>query len=313
MAASPAVTVIVASYNYEHYLGEALQSALDQIWSDFELVVVDDGSQDGSLELARAFAARDARVRVLSHADGKNHGLPATLALGIAQARGRFIAFLESDDRWLPQCLSLRMKTLERTGAGVVFNDIEPLAMPGVDTAWFDGYVGRVMKEHADRAQSPARGTQRAHAAPDNGFFLQTEFLTENKIPTFSCAMVKSELLRACSMDAPVPRWLDWWVWAQLAQKTDFAFVPVRLTQWRLHRASQHNAIIPLHYLRDYRAMWHGFRRQLTQGNAQDTQTARILRMPFWSRILTRFYMIAREFGVKDTMQRIFGRLGWNS
>ena len=85
---SPAVSIIVASYNYEQWLPQALQSALDQYVADFELLVVDDGSADGSLAVAREFAARDARVRVLTHADGGNHGLPATLALGLAVTAG---------------------------------------------------------------------------------------------------------------------------------------------------------------------------------------------------------------------------------
>ena len=77
----PAVSIIVASYNYAHWLPQALQSALDQHCADFELLVVDDGSTDASLAVAQGFAARDGRVRVLTHADGGNHGLPATLAV----------------------------------------------------------------------------------------------------------------------------------------------------------------------------------------------------------------------------------------
>lgn len=313
MTTAPAVTILVASYNYEHYLTETLHSALTQEWSDFELLVVEDGSQDGSLELARSFAAQDTRVRVLCHPDGKNHGLPATLALGLAQARGRFIAFLESDDRWLPQCLSLRMQALKQSGAGVVFNDIELLPMPGMDTSWFDGYVTRVMREHAGRAQLAKHmvgGGGTAGAASAGAFFLRSEFLTENKIPTFSCAMVNSDLLRSCSLHTPVPRWLDWWLWTQLAQKSSFAFVPARLTQWRLHRASQHNTVLPLCYLRDYRAMWHGFRQQLPK-NTHDSQTLRLLRLPFWARILGRLCLIVRELGFTGAMRRICSRLGW--
>ena len=60
--------------------------------------MIDDGSQDGSLELAQSFAKKDPRVRVIRHSDGGNHGLPETLKLGIANAGGEWIAFLESDD-----------------------------------------------------------------------------------------------------------------------------------------------------------------------------------------------------------------------
>ncbi|MDD4509705.1 MAG: glycosyltransferase family 2 protein, partial [Oscillospiraceae bacterium] len=75
---NPMVSVLVASYNYERYLGDTIRSVLAQTWGDFELLVIDDGSRDGSVELARSFVAQDDRVRVIRHPDGKNHGLPAT-------------------------------------------------------------------------------------------------------------------------------------------------------------------------------------------------------------------------------------------
>ena len=148
---SPAVSIIVASYNYEQWLPQALQSALDQYVADFELLVVDDGSTDGSLAVAQDFAARDARVRVLTHADGGNHGLPATLALGLSVARGRWTAFLEADDVWTRDNLALRLAAADGTDAGVIFNDVELWPMPGAATGWFAGYVPRVMAGHARR------------------------------------------------------------------------------------------------------------------------------------------------------------------
>lgn len=301
MSVAPAISVLVPSYNYEGYLDEALRSVLNQTWGDFELVVVDDGSHDGSLALARAFAAQDSRVRVFTHPDGHNHGLPATLALGIAHARGRHIAFLESDDLWERHCLARRMAALEEAAplpsTGVVFNNITPLVMPGAHTAWFDGYVRRVMREHA----APPIGTAAPHA-------LRTGFLTENKIPTFSCAMVRTDLLRTCSLTPPVPRWLDWWIWTQLVQRTHFIFISEELTRWRLHPDSQNSAISFTTYVRDYRRMWGGFRRLL--GEDAHPDVARVLRRPFWTRILARFCLLARAEGVKGALGRINSRLG---
>lgn len=189
---SPAVSIIVASYNYEQWLPQALQSALDQYVADFELLVVDDGSADGSPAVAREFAARDARVRVLTHADGGNHGLPATLALGLAAARGQWTAFLEADDVWLPDTLSLRLAAAAGTDAGIIFNDVELWPMPGAATGWFTGYVPRVMAGHARRG-----------GAGQWDFSLCAPMLVENVIPTFSCAMVRTELLRACDWQSP--------------------------------------------------------------------------------------------------------------
>ena len=90
----PLVSVLVASYNYEPYLGMAIQSVLDQSCPHFELLIIDDGSTDGSVALAESYAAKDVRISVVRHPDGKNHGLPATLALGIALARESILPFL---------------------------------------------------------------------------------------------------------------------------------------------------------------------------------------------------------------------------
>lgn len=248
---SPAVSIIVASYNYEQWLSQALQSALDQYVADFELLVVDDGSADGSLAVARDFAARDARVRVLTHADGGNHSLPATLALGLSAARGRWTAFLEADDVWTRDNLALRLAVANGTDAGVIFNDVELWPMPGAATGWFAGYVPRVMAGHARRG----RAGQRA-------FSLCGPMLVENAIPTFSCAMVRTELLRACDWQSPVPRWTDWWLWCQLACRTRFFFVPHRLVRWRLHATSQHHGVGGS-YLHDYARMGRGLARLL--------------------------------------------------
>ena len=138
------ISILMASYNYELYIGEAIKSVLNQTWIDFELLVIDDGSKDGSVALARSFAEHDPRVRVLQHPDGKNHGLPETLSLGIVEAGGDWIAFLESDDLWEPECLERRMELARQTRADVVLNAIRPLPMPGAGTGWFDIYVPHV-------------------------------------------------------------------------------------------------------------------------------------------------------------------------
>ena len=265
------ISILMASYNYELYIGEAIKSVLNQTWIDFELLVIDDGSKDGSVALARSFAEHDPRVRVLQHPDGKNHGLPETLSLGIVEAGGDWIAFLESDDLWEPECLERRMELARQTRADVVLNAIRPLPMPG----WFDIYVPRVMREH-----------ERRSIRSGGAYSLQSSLLVENKIPTFSCAMLKAERLRACSFAAPVPRWLDWWIWIQVAQTGLFAFVPAQLTSWRLHAGSyNHNRQSGKNY-----SYW-------------------FLQSPFWSRLLARFGMIAYQSGVFGTLKQIHNRI----
>lgn len=300
----PAVSVIIASYNYETYLDEALHSARNQTRRDIEIIVVDDGSSDHSVEVAERHAAEDARVRVLRHPDHQNHGLPATLRLGIQAATGDWIAFLESDDIWLPDCLTLRLKAVAANDAGAVFNAVEPLVMPGADTGWFDSYVPRVMQEHRDRVA-------RLHRGPHAAFPLHKALLFENKIPTFSCIMVRRALLERVSFESPVPRWLDWWIWMRIARKANFCFVDQPLTLWRLHPKSYNHKIAFSRYLEDGRALWNGFRREHRRAfwDSGERLAALFLALPFWARLIARFFMIARERGLSETVVRIKSRL----
>ena len=408
----PAVSVLVASYNYRAFLGQTLDSILAQTWQDMEVLVIDDGSTDGSLELAADYAARDARLRLIRHPDGGNHGLPATLVRGLAEARGEWTAFLESDDIWQPDCLERRMQTLadfthgahgrgtltnegaiqtkrstaagageqagervglERNGTGglpdvphpapservdLIFNNIEPLPMPGAGTAWFDAYVGRVMREHATHAElaaaiaanlddsnldaagatadanasngasNDASNTPTSATAPTDApaatagenitpapaevptvtpgaWRIGSALLTENKIPTFSCVQVRTDVLRGCSFDSPVPRWLDWWLWIQLAQRPCL-FVPQKCTIWRLHAGSQHHGVSPRAYLRDQRALWLGLRRLPLH---TDAAGERLLRQPWWAHLVSRLALFVREHGLLGTLRRIGARL----
>lgn len=100
----PAVTVVIPVYNCEKYVGRAIQSVLKQPCADqAEVLVVNDGSKDRSGEICDRYAAENANVRVLHKENG---GVASARNLGIEQARGNYIAFLDSDDWWEPDFLS---------------------------------------------------------------------------------------------------------------------------------------------------------------------------------------------------------------
>lgn len=168
--------------------------------------------------------------------------------------------------------------------------------MPGADMAWFEGYVPRVMRWHARLA--PAHCDVRP-------------FLLENKIPTFSCAMARTGLLRRISLQTPVPRWLDWWVWAQLAALAPFAFVPEKLTRWRLHPKSWHHKVEIFSYLEEFRRMGRGFRRLFASDLARRGQWGALafLLLPATLRLNARMALAAREEGFTRILRRIASRL----
>jgi glycosyltransferase involved in cell wall biosynthesis len=110
VSGAPKVSVVIPVYNRERYLGDAIASVLAQTFTDFELLVIDDGSTDRSRDVARAFA--DARLRLLCNE--RNLGLPRTRNTGVDAANGAYLAFLDSDDVAMPERLAKQVAFLDR-------------------------------------------------------------------------------------------------------------------------------------------------------------------------------------------------------
>lgn len=109
MITGPKVSVIIPTFNRAHTLGRAIDSVLGQTYTDLELIVVDDGSSDGTAALIQDF--QDPRLRYLQQP--RNLGVSAARNRGIAEARGEWLAFLDSDDLWLSQKLQRQFSALE--------------------------------------------------------------------------------------------------------------------------------------------------------------------------------------------------------
>lgn len=113
----PKVSIITPAYNAELYIEATLRSALAQTFGSFELLVLDDHSKDRTAEIADAFARVDSRIQVIRLP--RNYGAPAgPRNVGIARARGKWIAFLDADDIWHPDKLRIQIEALEQSGAG---------------------------------------------------------------------------------------------------------------------------------------------------------------------------------------------------
>jgi len=120
-------------YNTEKYLAEAIDSILAQSFADFELIVVDDGSRDGSAEIIRMYAERDARIRVIQHPE--NIGEAASRSAALAAAKGAYVTGQDSDDLCLPERLHEQVRHLQSNPqigavgvhAHVVSEDLQPI------------------------------------------------------------------------------------------------------------------------------------------------------------------------------------------
>lgn len=109
---NPLVSIIVPSYNVACFLEDTINSVLNQTYHNWEMLIVDDGSTDKTLSIAESYAAKDGRIKVFSL--GYNSGRPAIPRnYGIRHAQGSYIAFLDSDDLWLPQKLQKQVNFLE--------------------------------------------------------------------------------------------------------------------------------------------------------------------------------------------------------
>ena len=111
---SPAVSIIIPVYNVKPYLEKCLSSIRFQTYRNFEVLLVDDGSTDGSADICRSYVALDSRFHLLKQA---NAGASAARNLGITQAAGRYLQFVDGDD-WLPtDAVEILFHTAESTGA----------------------------------------------------------------------------------------------------------------------------------------------------------------------------------------------------
>lgn len=160
----PRVSVVIPVYNARPYLAQAIDSALAQRYRSFEIVVVNDGSTDGSGELAHAYARRiGRRLRVI---DQPNQGLPAARNTAICAARGAYFALLDADDVWLPQHLQRAMDAFEADpDLGLVHSNIRRIDSQGRDL----GVPNRLWRRGMDAFDSIA--LRREHVACPTAVF----------------------------------------------------------------------------------------------------------------------------------------------
>lgn len=122
--ALPLVSVIIPVYNYERYLAEAIESVLAQTCSHTEIIVVDDGSTDGSAAVAGHY------TNSVKYFYQPNAGLAAALNKGISMSSGGFLSFLDADDIWTPKKLEHQMSAMDDPEIDMVFGQIEQFYSP---------------------------------------------------------------------------------------------------------------------------------------------------------------------------------------
>ncbi|MEO1377959.1 MAG: glycosyltransferase family A protein [Cyanobacteria bacterium J06635_10] len=126
------VTIVLPAYNASEYLAETLKSVLQQTYTNFELLVIDDGSTDDTADIVHNLSQQDSRVKLISQ---QNQGVSVARNIGINMAQGEFIAFLDADDLWLPNKLTAHIQHLSANpNLGLSFARVEFMTFDGKAT-----------------------------------------------------------------------------------------------------------------------------------------------------------------------------------
>lgn len=191
----PCISILMPVWNNERNLREAIASVQVQTRADWELLLVDDGSDDCSLRIALDCAEQDPdRIRILRHPGGENRGSSASRNLGLRHARGEFLTFLDADDVWLPHCLETQTSVMNaHPEAAMVFCAAErwceldrPFDEAAARAAWWGGnYIPPVAPHGAALGVLPL------------GTLLEWYLADESKVPCICSVFMRTSVARS--------------------------------------------------------------------------------------------------------------------
>ena len=221
------ISVITASYNYECYIKETIESVINQTYTNWELIIVDDGSKDNSVEVIKEYCKKDTRIKLFQHENGENRGLAETVQLALKQATGDWIVFLESDDTITSDYLEEKIKIANTNPEiGLIFNNINLFGDEERINKFNKGYIPH-MQETLEKV---GNCNKLIKLFKNKGI--------QNLIPTFSVVMIKPDLLKDVDYNSPNKPALDFYLWLQIAKKTKYYYIDKKLTNWRMHKDS---------------------------------------------------------------------------
>lgn len=207
----PRVTVVTTAYDAEAFLAATLLGVRAQTFTDFEHLVFDDGSRDGTADVVRRMMADDPRLRLIQQT---NRGLAATRNEGVRAARGDFVAFLDHDDAWHPEKLALQVAALDaHPEAGVASCYSAVITPDGAQLGW--------------RLGGDADGDVYWQ-------MLEWDAVSGGSVPL--CR--RTTLARAGGFDETLPMRSDWDMWIRLARVAPFVTVPRTLVGYTRSPAS---------------------------------------------------------------------------
>lgn len=228
---SPLFSIIVASYNYATLIRETLNSLISQTYKDYEIIVVDDGSKDNSIEVIQEYIQKNDKIKLFTHPGNQNKGLIETIKLGIKMSSGKYIAFCESDDLWMPNHLEEKAKMItQHPESKIISNDVDVFG---------DAESVKIRKEYTEAINSKLQ---------DGANYIDIEAEKGNNvIPTFSAVAIKKDLFQGIDFNSPIPAWIDFWIYRQILKNHDLYYISSKLTKWRMHKSYNDLGKLPIY------------------------------------------------------------------
>ncbi len=215
----PLVSVIMPAYNARAYLRQAVLSVLEQDYPNVELIVVDDGSTDGTDQEAERYGER---VHLLRQ---KNRGPAAARNLGIRHAKGDLIAFLDADDVWLPGKLSAQVAQLQQhPDVGLVY---------GGFVRWESKADGSF-----DPPPPPAAEDSKVPLVDAHSGWIYHELLLDNIVHIITAMVRRTVVDELCGLDEQLPTGEDYDFWLRLSRFCRVHKLNRTLAYYRIHTAS---------------------------------------------------------------------------
>ncbi len=216
----PTVSVIIPNYNYEAFIEKTIDSVLSQTYEAIEVVVVDDGSRDNSLEVLRKYGEK---IKVVSQS---NQGVSTARNKGVSESKGEYLAFLDADDLWLPSKLQREMERFfERPDFGLVHCSV----------SYIDPQ-GQIIGENRN----------------GNEGWLASDILTLRRgavIGAGSTSVVRRSVFdEVDGFDSRLSTSADWEFCYRVASKYCIGFVDEPLVQYRMHTTNMHSNIAAMEH-----------------------------------------------------------------
>jgi glycosyltransferase involved in cell wall biosynthesis len=269
MRTPPLVSVVVPCYNAAAFVRDTLDSIQKQTYAPVEIVAINDGSTDNTLQILEAYASSDPRIRVVSQ---PNAGLPAARNSGIRQATGDLICFLDADDVFLPDKLARQVDYLMNN--------------PAIDLVYSDYYIGDTDLSLIGLV-----------AVRIPGGDLVDAYAAKNRFAPMVPLIRRSLIDRVGSFDESLRAAEDWDYWIRCAKAGRFGYLSGPVAIYRSHPSQMHN---------DGDRMFHGGRRVIDKHfRADGVRYRRALACFYWanakcritdSKVRAALYLLASEY-----------------